>query len=278
MTSGKRPAAVAGFFYPDDPATLAAMVDRLLAEAAERAGHRGSQGHSASPPKAMIVPHAGYIYSGAIAASAYVRLRGARGIERVVLVGPAHRVAVRGIAQEGSAYFETPLGEIAVDTAAFAQVPSVVTSARAHAQEHSLEVQLPFLQRVLPEAKIVPMVFGHTSPAEVAAVLEALWGGPETILLVSSDLSHYLGYDAARAVDGQTASRVIELDDELDGERACGVTGIRALVALARRHHLRAELLDIRNSGDTAGDKARVVGYAAFAFHNPAEVAHAGRS
>src|SRR6185369_344121 len=122
------------------------------------------------------------------------------------------------------------------------------------------------------------MVFGHATPAEVAAVLDALWGGPETVILVSSDLSHYLGYDAARAIDGQTASRIIELDDELDGERACGVTGIRALVALARRKHMRAELLDIRNSGDTAGDKARVVGYAAFAFHNPAEVAHAGRS
>jgi AmmeMemoRadiSam system protein B len=278
MRLGKRPAAVAGFFYPDDPATLGSMVDRLLAEADERTRARVGPRPSPAPPKAMIVPHAGYIYSGPIAASAYALLRGARGIERVVLIGPAHRVAVRGLAQEGSAYFETPLGEVPVDLAAFAQVPSVVTSARAHAQEHSLEVQLPFLQRVLPDAHIVPMVFGHAAADEVAAVLEALWGGPETLILVSSDLSHYLGYDAARAVDGQTASRVIELDDELDGERACGVTGIRALVALARRHHLRAELLDIRNSGDTAGDKARVVGYAAFAFHNPAEVAHAGRS
>jgi AmmeMemoRadiSam system protein B len=273
---GIRPAAVAGYFYPDDPATLAAMVDGFVDEAARRHG----PAPDAAPPKAMIVPHAGFIYSGAIAASAYVRLRGAKGIERVVIVGPAHRVAVRGLAQAGASAFATPLGEVPVDTAAFAQVPSVLTSARAHAQEHSLEVQLPFLQRVLPDARIVPMVVGHASPAEVADVLETLWGGPETLILVSSDLSHYLSYTSARALDSQTAARVTELDDELDGERACGVTGIRALVALARRHHLRAELLDLRSSGDTAGDKARVVGYAAFAFvpSSSQEVSHARRS
>jgi len=274
MTSGSRPAAVAGYFYPDDPATLAAMVDRLLDEAGERAARAAP----APVPKAMIVPHAGYIYSGPVAASAYVRLRGARGIERVVLVGPAHRVAVGGVAQAGATSFATPLGEIAVDNQAFATVPQVVTSPRAHAQEHSLEVQLPFLQRLLPAARIVPMVVGHASPDEVSGVLDALWGGPETLILISSDLSHYLGYEAARAIDAQTASRVTELDDELDAERACGVTGIRALVRLARRRHLQAELLDLRNSGDTAGDRARVVGYAAFAFQTQAEGAHARRS
>jgi AmmeMemoRadiSam system protein B len=273
MTSGSRPAAVAGYFYPDDPATLAAMVDRLVQEAVDRA-----RGARASVPKAMIVPHAGYIYSGAIAATAYARLRGATGIERVVIVGPAHRVAVSGVAQAGATSFATPLGEVRVDSAAFAAVPQVVTSQRAHAQEHSLEVQLPFLQRLLPEAKVVPLVFGHASPDEVAGVLDALWGGPETLLLISSDLSHYLGYEAARAIDAQTAQRIVELDDELDPERACGVTGIRALLKLARRRHLGAQLLDLRNSGDTAGDKARVVGYAAFAFQTQAEGAHARRS
>jgi MEMO1 family protein len=273
MTSGSRAAAVAGYFYPDDPATLASMVDKLLAEASERV-----RGSSAAAPKAMIVPHAGYIYSGPVAASAYVRLRSASAITRVVMVGPAHRVAVRGVAQAGASSFATPLGEVVVDEAAFAAVPQVVTSQRAHAQEHSLEVQLPFLQRLLPDARIVPMVVGHASPDEVSAVLEALWGGPETLILVSSDLSHYLGYGAARALDAQTASRVIELDDELDAERACGVTGIRALVRLARTHHLQAELLDLRNSGDTAGDRARVVGYAAFAFQKQPEGDHARRN
>ena len=273
MTSGSRPAAVAGYFYPDDPATLASMVDRFLAEAAERAPAR-----AAAPPKAMIVPHAGFVYSGPIAASAYQLLSGATGIERVVLMGPAHRVAVRGVAQAGALSFSTPLGEVRVDSDAFAAVPGVVTSQRAHAQEHSLEVQLPFLQRLLPEARIVPLVFGHASADEVGAVLDALWGGPETLLLVRSDLSHYLGYDAAHALDSQTASRVVALDDELDAERACGVTGIRALVRLARKRHMRAELLDLRNSGDTAGDRARVVGYSAFAFHPQAEDAHARRS
>ena len=270
MSSGSRPAAVAGYFYPDDPATLAALVDRLLAEARVRARSPSAPSTLPATPKALVVPHAGYIYSGPIAASAYVRLDGARGIERIVLIGPAHRVAVRGLAQAGASRFETPLGDVDVDMDAFAQVPEVVTSQRAHAQEHSLEVQLPFVQRLLPGAKIVPMVFGHASPDEVAAVLEALWGGPETLVLISSDLSHYLGHDAASALDAQTAARIVALDDELDGERACGVTGIRGLVRVARRRHLMAELLDLRNSGDTAGDRARVVGYAALAFGEPA--------
>jgi AmmeMemoRadiSam system protein B len=268
MTTGCRPAAVAGYFYPDDPTTLSILVDRLLAEAAVR-----TPVNSRPPPKALIVPHAGFVYSGPVAASAFVRWRGARGIRRVVLVGPAHRVAVRGIAQAGARTFATPLGELNVDQAALAGVPEVVVSARAHAQEHSLEVQLPFLQRVLPEASIVPLVVGHASPDEVAGVLEALWGGAETLVLVSSDLSHYLSYDAARAVDDDTVRHILALDDELAPELACGVTGIRALVRLARRHGLAPHLLDQRSSGDTAGDRDRVVGYAAFAFE---EVTHAG--
>ncbi len=266
MISGCRPAAVAGHFYPADPTTLATMVDRLLAEAGE--GMRALRPAANAPrPKAMIVPHAGFIYSGPIAASAYSRLRGARGIERVMLVGPAHRVAVRGLAQPGVGAFATPLGNVRVDTAAFVDLPGVVVSHRAHAQEHALEVQLPFLQRLLPEARIVPLVVGHASPDEVAVVLDALWGGPETLVLVSSDLSHYLSYGAARVLDAQTVARIKELDDDVDPERACGATAIRGLVRVARRRRLRAEVLDLRNSGDTAGDKARVVGYAAVAFH-----------
>jgi AmmeMemoRadiSam system protein B len=277
MNAGSRPAAVAGYFYPDDPATLTQLVDRLLGDARERARVAGSM--LRSPPKALIVPHAGYVYSGPIAASAYVLLEGATGIERVVLVGPAHRVAVRGLAQAGASAFATPLGEVRVDVEALAQVSGVVTSARAHAQEHSLEVQLPFIQRLLPDARLLPLVFGHASPDEVAAVLDALWGGPETLILVSSDLSHYLGHDAARALDAQTVSRIVSLDDELDAERACGVTAVRGLLRVARKRHLQAELLDLRNSGDTAGDRARVVGYAAIAFGEPAAGgAHARRS
>jgi hypothetical protein len=248
-------------FYAGDAATLARDVDDALA-GARRASHVA--------PKALIAPHAGYVYSGPIAASAYASLEPVRDtIRRVVLLGPCHRVAVRGLALPSADAFDTPLGRVPVDrdaVAALAGLPQVVVSAAAHAQEHSLEVQLPFLQRMLREFAIVPLAVGDATAAEVAEVLDRLWGGPETLVLVSSDLSHYRRYDEAVRIDRATADAVLALDPVLDHEQACGATPIAGLVMVARRRGLAPRLLDLRNSGDTAGDRRRVVGYAAFAF------------
>ncbi len=266
-----RPAAVAGMFYPASPVELRQQVDSLLAEAASRV--------RPPVPKALIAPHAGYVYSGPIAASAYAALgEASRRIRRVVLLGPAHRVAVRGLAAPGVERFETPLGEVAVDLdalAALRDLPQVVASPQAHAAEHSLEVQLPFLQRLLGDFRLVPLAVGAASAENVAQVLETLWGGDETLIVVSSDLSHYLPYDSARTVDRATIDRLLRLDETLDHEQACGATPINGLLRVARRRGLRAELLDLRNSGDTAGDRRHVVGYAAVAFAPAAAAAEA---
>ena len=256
-----RPPVVAGMFYPGDPAMLARDVDAALAAARPLAG---------PAPKALIAPHAGYVYSGPIAASAYAALEPVRGsIRRVVLLGPCHRVAVRGLALPPADAFDTPLGRVPVDgeaVAALAGVPQVVVSGPAHAQEHSLEVQLPFLQRMLREFAVVPLAVGDASADDVADVLDRLWGGPETLILISSDLSHYHRYEAAARIDRATADAIVALDPALDHEQACGATPIAGLLTVARRRGLTAQLLDLRNSGDTAGDRSRVVGYAAFAF------------
>jgi AmmeMemoRadiSam system protein B len=238
------------------------MVSDLLADVTPPAG---------AVPKAVIAPHAGYVYSGPIAAHAYARLAPARGtIERVVLLGPTHRVAVRGIAVPDVRAFATPLGAIELDAAAIESIsamPQVVVSDEAHALEHSLEVHLPFLQNVLGSFKLVPLAVGYAQPSEVATVIEALWGGPETLVVVSSDLSHYLGYAEAKAIDRKTCDAVLALKTDIDHEQACGATPVAGLTLAARRRQLRPELLDLRNSGDTAGDKHRVVGYASFAFY-----------
>ncbi len=263
--SDLRPAAVAGTFYPKAPTALAAAVGACLHAAA------GSQGPAGStPPKAVIVPHAGYVYSGAIAAAAYARLAVGRDvIRRVVLLGPTHRVPVRGLALPSARAFATPLGEVAVDldaaTAALG-LPQVRASDAAHALEHSLEVQLPFLQAVLGAFQIVPFAVGDATPEEVAEVIDLLWGGPETLFVVSSDLSHYHRYADAQAIDRATAEAILGLSPDLDHEQACGATPINGLLLSARRRGLAPELLDLRNSGDTAGDRSRVVGYASFAF------------
>lgn len=263
-----RPAAVAGMFYPGDPQTLAHTVDQLLADTHPAAGEA---------PKALIVPHAGYVYSGSTAAEAYALLRPAAGrIRRVVLLGPTHRVAVRGIALPESSRFATPLGSIELDREAIARIaelPQIVRSERVHAQEHALEVHLPFLQRVLGEFTLVPLAVGQATPAEIAAVLERLWGGPETLIVVSTDLSHFLPYAQARRIDEDTCHRILELDTDLDPEQACGAHPLNGLLLAARRHRLRPDLIAFCNSGDTAGDRQRVVGYAAFALHE--ESAHA---
>jgi AmmeMemoRadiSam system protein B len=258
-----RPAAMAGTFYPGDASGLAAEIAAYLAEARASADEQA--------PKAVIAPHAGYMYSGPIAASAYARLAPLRGtVGRVVLAGPAHRVFVRGAAVPDADAFDSPLGAVPLDRELLdrlALLPFVEVSARAHAFEHSLEVHLPFLQSVLGDFKLAPVVVGGATPPQMAQLLEAAWGGPETLVVVSSDLSHYHPYDVARTVDRRTVERILKLDAALEPEEACGAAPINGLLELARRRGLAPELLDLRNSGDTAGGRDRVVGYAAFAFH-----------
>jgi MEMO1 family protein len=260
-----RPPAVAGSFYPGRSQTLSHDVLAMLA-----AVKRQGAGTDAPPPKALIVPHAGYIYSGATAARAYAQLATVRHtIRRVVLLGPVHRVPVRGLALPGADYFATPLGQIEIDqdaVAAIGALPQVVVSPAAHAQEHSLEVQLPFLQLALDDFKLLPLAVGDATPAEVAQVLDVLWGGDETLILISSDLSHFLPYATAQAVDSQTVQTMLQLQPVLDHQLACGATPVNGLLLAARRHHLQPKLLGLCNSGDTARDKGRVVGYAALAF------------
>jgi len=221
-------------------------------------------------PKALIVPHAGYLYSGAVAASAYARLGGLRGrIRRVVLLGPTHRVPVRGLALPEADRFATPLGEVPLDRdgiQAIAGLPQVIRSAAAHQMEHSLEVQLPFLQQVLGDFQLLPLAVGDATAAEVAGVLEQVWGGDETLIVISSDLSHFLPDALARKVDGATVDAILALDSHLSHEQACGATPVNGLLLAARKHGLHPVALDVRNSSDTAGDPGRVVGYAAFAF------------
>ena len=258
-----RPPAVASLFYPGDARTLAGEIAGYL----ERTGDAPI---APGFPKAVIVPHAGFVYSGPVAASAYDRLRPARGIvRRVVILGPCHRVPVHGLALPQARAFDTPLGRIPVDGEAIASVrglPQVVESAATHAEEHALEVQLPFLQRVLGEFSLVPLVVGDAAPEKVAEVLERLWGGPETLIVISSDLSHYHSYERARAIDAATVQAILGLDAGISHEQACGATPVAGMLIAARRKGLAAELLDCRNSGDTAGDKTRVVGYASFAL------------
>ncbi len=254
-----RPASVAGRFYPGDPVLLEKEVDRLLS---------GVVVPLEEPmPKALIVPHAGYAYSGPVAASGYARLRRAGGsIERVVLLGPSHHVAFQGLALPEADAFETPLGIVEIDLAALARIPAVRRSEAIHRPEHSLEVHLPFLQRVAPRARLVPLAVGEATPFQVAEVLEALWGGPETVIVVSSDLSHYLPYRECRAMDEETARQILRLNSALALEGACGATPVAGFLEAARRKHLHPLLLDLRNSGDTAGGQEEVVGYGAFAF------------
>lgn len=261
--SAIRRAAVAGTFYPDSRGVLEAQVRDYL----EQAPHPTER---VARPKALIVPHAGYVYSGPIAAAAYARLAAAcEDIQRVVLLGPAHRVVLRGLAVPAADSFATPLGEVEVDRAAVTRaldLPQVSESDRAHALEHSLEVQLPFLQTLLPRFRLVPFAVGDATPAQVAEVIELLWGGVETLVVVSSDLSHYHTYDQARRLDRSSAQTVLALSPTLDHDQACGALPINGLLTVVRRRGLQPELLDLRNSGDTAGDRLRVVGYGSFVF------------
>lgn len=260
--SAVRPPAVAGLFYPANPRELEAMVDGFLAEATPT---------GAAPPKALIVPHAGYIYSGPIAASAFRQLERLRDtVTRVVLLGPSHRVPLLGLAVSSAALFHTPLGDIPVDRALcdrLAALPQVHPLDQAHAMEHSLEVQLPFLQRTLDAFQLVPLVVGDASADEVAEVLELAWGGPETLIVISSDLSHYHGYTTAQQMDHATAQAIETLHPEsVSYDGACGRNPVNGLLRVAQRKGLHAHTLDLRNSGDTAGSRDSVVGYGAWSF------------
>ncbi len=257
-----REPAVAGLFYPDDPLLLQREVDRLLAQ----------ETAIECSPKALIVPHAGYIYSGPVAATAYLQLAPLRAqIQRVVLLGPAHRVAFGGLAATSAQYFATPLGLIRIDQQAMDTIlglAQVRVLDEAHREEHSLEVQLPFLQAVLNENfGLIPLVVGDAEPERVAEVLELPWGGPETLVVTSSDPSHHHDYNTARRLDSATSHAIEQLNPQaIDYQQACGRNPVNGLLLAARHHDLHASTLDQRNSGDTAGSRDRVVGYGAYAF------------
>jgi MEMO1 family protein len=256
-----RPPAVAGKFYPNNKQQLREMVEGYVADA--------GVAPTGPRPKAIIAPHAGYIYSGPIAGTAYSYLARADGrVRRVVLLGPAHWIPFRGLAASSAEAFATPLGDVPLDQVArqaILALPQVCLFDEAHEPEHALEVHLPFLQVALPDFSLVPLVVGATDAAEVAEVLQLLWGGPETVIVVSSDLSHYHDYETAKAMD-QTTSQAIEQRRALKESQACGGRAINGLLQMARQYGLRPETVDLRSSGDTAGPRDRVVGYGAYLF------------
>lgn len=267
-----RPAAVAGLFYPGEPVALRSTVEALLAARSRRLAEEPAPTRP-RPPKALIAPHAGYSYSGPVAASSFTALSGvsgsAGGVRRVVLLGPSHRVPLRGLGLPGVERFATPLGEVPVDLDAVAVVerlPQVAVRRDAHLAEHSLEVELPFLQVVLGRFELLPLVVGEAGADEVAEVLEQVWGGDDTVLVISSDLSHFLPAAAAELADAETAAQIRSLAGPLGARQACGAVAINGLLPAARRHRLAALQLDLRHSGDTSGDRSRVVGYGAWAF------------
>lgn len=256
-----REPAVAGSFYPSDPVELRAAVETLLDEAPASPG---------TPPRALIVPHAGYVYSGSVAATAYAQIRPYREtFRRVVLLGPAHRVALSGMALPGVELFRGPFGLVPLDAATYPLLdfPGVIVSHEAHRLEHALEVQLPFLQLVLGAFTLVPLVVGVCDPGLVADVIDRLWSAPGTLVVVSSDLSHYLDYAEAKQRDRHTRRAIEGLDDAaINHADACGCESVKGLLVAARRAGLKARTLDVRNSGDTAGTPRHVVGYGAWMF------------
>ncbi len=259
-----RPPAVAGQFYPDDAAQLARYVQAALGEGLRAVPELGKV-------EAVIAPHAGYRFSGSIAARAFTALRQHGPVSRILLLGPAHTVPLRGIAAPAWNGFATPLGVVEVDAdlrEAVAGLPQVIVDDVPHAREHALEVELPFIQALYPGVPVLPLVVGETTPEEVAQVIEAARRlDPQTAIVVSSDLSHYEPYEQARAHDAATARKIAALDERHIGPRdACGARPLAGLLHEAKAHRWRPVLLDLRNSGDTAGDRERVVGYGAWAF------------
>ena len=258
-----RPAAVAGSFYPASSSALLSTIEQAFKHAVPVVHTRC--------PKALILPHAGFVYSGAIAASGYQYLLPYRErIRRVVLIGPSHRVGFHGLALSSADYFETPLGTVKIDQNAqqlLLEMEGVQIIDEAHTNEHSLEVQLPFMQHVLDDFTLIPIVTGDAQPELVARVIETLWGGPETIIIVSSDLSHFHGYETAKRLDVCTSKAITSLDyKQVHSNDACGCIGVRGLLYFAQHHRLAASIIDVRNSADTAGDKESVVGYGSYLF------------
>lgn len=252
--------AVAGTFYPGETEVLKGMVNDLLAQ---------SSILQVNAPKAIIAPHAGYIYSGPVAATIYKTIEPLKDqVSRVVLLGPAHRVPFRGIATTNVDFFMTPLGRIPVDKATIDSINNlkeVTIFEQAFLGEHSLEVHLPFLQSCLGEFTLVPFVVGDANPHAVANLLQALWGGAETLIVISSDLSHFHDYDTAKKMDQATSKAIESLEPEKIGfDDACGRLPIQGLLYTAIELNLTPQILDVRNSGDTAGNKDRVVGYGAY--------------
>ena len=265
---GVRQPAVAGRFYPASPAALRKQADQLIRQA----------GSAIEPPrgdvKAIIAPHAGFPYSGPIAGSAFASLREATGVERVVIIGPSHYEAFAGVALPAAAAFDVPGGRLPVDVdaaAALLELDGVAFHPPAHDREHAIEVELPFVFHLWGEVRIVPLVVGEASPEEVARVLEVVWGGPETRIVVSSDLSHFLPYAQAQAADAATAAIIESLEGRLTGEQACGARAVAGMMRVARDRGFAVTRLDLRNSGDIAKDRDAVVGYGAWAFSDQPE-------
>ena len=263
-----RNAAVAGLFYPDDPKELRHAVSRFLSDVTQI-------DTDATQPKALIVPHAGYIYSGAAAATGFARLLPFKQlIKQIVLLGPSHRVGFTGLAVSDAHFYQTPLGDIPIDRPAIDNIltlPQVSVIEQAHTQEHSLEVQLPFLQEILEDFTLVPIVVGDASTESVSEVLETLWGNESTLILISSDLSHFHNYPTAQQLDNITCSAIETLQPEDIGfDNACGRNPIKGLLHSAIQHDLAATTLALWNSYDSAGrspeDKARVVGFGCWMF------------
>ena len=260
-----RPPAVAGNFYPAEPEALAALARGLLREASGRVDARSGY------PRALVVPHAAYQYSGAVAAAGYALLAGsAAPPRRVLLLGPAHFVPLRGLALPDVDALETPLGLVELDregAEALLRLPQVALADAPHTGEHSIEVQLPFLQVVLGEFSVVPVVVGEIQAAGCAAAIAALWDAGDTSVVVSSDLSHYLGYAQAKRTDAATARAIESLDrDGIGADSACGARPLSGLLEFARERGLRARTVELGNSGDAGGGHDRVVGYGAFAL------------
>ncbi len=257
-----RQAAVAGQFYPADKIQLQTQIDQLMATGKVQSGAR---------PEALIVPHAGYVFSGRTAAQAYQSLISRRHeIKRVILFGPAHRVYLAGMALPSVDSFRTPLGDIPLDRENIARVatlPGVIESDEVHRLEHSLEVQLPFLQSILDDFLLIPVAVGDCDADTVASLLDSLWGGNDSLTIISTDLSHFHPYDVAEKIDASTCQKILDKSSNLTGKEACGARVLNGLMRSKHAQALDIELLACCNSGNTAGDKNRVVGYGSFILH-----------